>query len=139
MLSLAPRTSNLVPRASCLRLLAIAGLHMRIPVDTGMRSALPAFSIRSSRVSSFFTPFDLATARWSASLARNPNNPSAHRLLAATYAETGRLAEAQAEVAEVLRLTPNVSLALLRERWPFRDPAVQERYLAALAKAGYPP
>jgi len=83
--------------------------------------------------------YDDAEAALKASLARNPNLPGTYRLLAATYVETGRLAEAQAEVAETLRLTPDSTLALLRERVPFRDPAVLERYLAALAKAGYPP
>jgi hypothetical protein len=46
---------------------------------------------------------------------------------------------AQAEVAETLRLSPKSTLAGLRERSPFRDSAALERYLAALAKSGYPP
>ncbi len=87
----------------------------------------------------FLGKYDAAEAAIKASLALNPNLPSAHRNLAATYVKTGRLAEAQAEVAEVLRLQPNASLAALPERIPFRDPAVLERYLATLAKAGYPP
>ena len=83
--------------------------------------------------------YDNAEAALKAALARIPNWPGAHRALAAIYAETGRLAEAQAEVAEILRVSPARTLAVLRERLPLRDPAILERYLAALAKAGYPP
>ena len=45
-------------------------------------------------------------------------------------------AEARAEAAEVLRLNPNFSLEVHRQRMPIKDPAVLERHLAALRKAG---
>jgi len=44
--------------------------------------------------------------------------------------------EAQAEVAEVLRLSPNFSLEGVGQRTPIKDPVVLERFLAALRKAG---
>jgi hypothetical protein len=47
---------------------------MQLSMKTGMRNAFAAFGIRPSRVSSAFTPFDLATARRSASPARNPGS-----------------------------------------------------------------
>jgi len=87
----------------------------------------------------FLGKFDEAEVALKAALARNLKSPSSHWLLAATYVETGRLAEAQAEVAETLRLSPKSTLGGLRERSPFRDSAALERYLAALAKAGFPP
>ncbi|MGE0823147.1 MAG: tetratricopeptide repeat protein [Candidatus Binatia bacterium] len=69
-------------------------------------------------------------------LSRYPNILGAHLTLAAVYSELGKDAEAQAEAAEVLRLNPNVSLEVHKERAPIKDPAVLERHIAALRKAG---
>ncbi len=65
-----------------------------------------------------------------------PNNFGAHLILAVTYSESGREEEAPAEAAEVLRLSPQLSLEGWRQRLPFKDPAVLERTLVALRKAG---
>jgi adenylate cyclase len=67
---------------------------------------------------------------------RNPNYLPAHRELAVVYSELGQEKEAQAKAAEVLRISPKFSLEVLRQRLPFKDPTVLERYLAALRKAG---
>jgi adenylate cyclase len=56
--------------------------------------------------------------------------------LAVIYSELGREAEARAAVAEVLRISPNFSLEVLRQRAPDTDPAVVKRTIAALRKAG---
>jgi hypothetical protein len=40
------------------------------------------------------------------------------------------------EVAEILRLSPGVTLEVGRQRLPFKDPQTLERFLAALHKAG---
>jgi tetratricopeptide (TPR) repeat protein len=69
-------------------------------------------------------------------LSRYPNNLPAHLMLAAVYSELGQTTEARAEVAEVLRLNPQFSLEVHRQRMPIKDPAVLERHLAALRKAG---
>jgi adenylate cyclase len=69
-------------------------------------------------------------------LSRYPNILPAHLMLAAVYSELGQAAEAQKEVAEVLRLNPNFSLAVHKQRMPIKDPAVLERHIAALRKAG---
>ena len=64
-----------------------------------------------------------------------PNSADLHWNFIVCYAQLGREAEAQAEAAEFMRLNPNFSL----ERWsPFlyKDPAMLERDLAALRKAG---
>jgi len=63
------------------------------------------------------------------------NNLGAHLYLAATYSEFDREEEARAEVAEVLRLSPQFSLEALGQM-PYKDPAEGERVLAALRKAG---
>jgi TolB-like protein/Tfp pilus assembly protein PilF len=52
------------------------------------------------------------------------------------YAVAGRFEEARAEAAEVLRLNPQFSLAIHKQRAPIKDPAVLEHHLAALRKAG---
>jgi tetratricopeptide (TPR) repeat protein len=59
-----------------------------------------------------------------------------HLTLAAVYSELGKGAEAQAEAAEVLRLNPQFSLEVHKERAPIKDPATLERHIAALRKAG---
>ncbi|HEV8713209.1 MAG TPA: hypothetical protein VGX03_10305 [Candidatus Binatia bacterium] len=58
-------------------------------------------------------------------------------------AETRKLAaimftdkEARAEVAELLRVSPNFSLEGVRRESTFKNPADLEKYLAALRKAG---
>jgi adenylate cyclase len=69
-------------------------------------------------------------------LTHQPNILDAHLTLAAVYSELGKEAEAQAEAAEVLRLNPKFSLEVHRERAPIKDPAMLERHIAALRKAG---
>src|SRR5713226_2402823 len=69
-------------------------------------------------------------------LPRYPNILGPHLALAAVYSELGREAETRAEEAEVLRLNPQFSLEVHKQRVPLKDPAVLERHLAALRKAG---
>ena len=65
-----------------------------------------------------------------------PRSLPAHQFLAAIYSELGREEEARAEAAEVLRISPNFSLEVLRQRLPYKDPADLERFLDGLRKAG---
>jgi TolB-like protein/Tfp pilus assembly protein PilF len=69
-------------------------------------------------------------------LSRYPKRLDIHLILAMVYSELGQAAEAQAEAAEVLRLNPQFSLEVHRQRMPIKDPAVLERHLAALRQAG---
>jgi adenylate cyclase len=69
-------------------------------------------------------------------LARYPNILGAHLTLAAAYSELGKEAEARAEATEVLRINPQFSLGVHKERVPIKDPAVLEQYIAALRKTG---
>ena len=69
-------------------------------------------------------------------LSRYPNILLVHLTLAAVYSELGQDAEARAEAAEVLRLNPKFSLEVHKQRMPIKDPAVLERHIAALRKAG---
>jgi adenylate cyclase len=69
-------------------------------------------------------------------ISRYPNILGPHLTLAAVYSELGQAAEARAEAAEVLRLNPKFSLEVHKQRVPIKDPAVLERHIAALRKAG---
>jgi adenylate cyclase len=77
-----------------------------------------------------------AIAALKKSLNGSPADLDAHLLLAAVYAELGRDAEAQAEVAEVLRINPQWSLEVWKQKVPYKDPAMLERVFAALREAG---
>ncbi|NOT53507.1 MAG: tetratricopeptide repeat protein, partial [Deltaproteobacteria bacterium] len=69
-------------------------------------------------------------------LRRYPHWLIAQVPLAAAYSELGKDTDAQAAAAEVLRINPNFSLAVHKEREPIKDPATLERHIAALRKAG---
>jgi tetratricopeptide (TPR) repeat protein len=69
-------------------------------------------------------------------LSRNSNFFPAHVNLLVAYSESGQEAEARAEAAEILRISPNLSLEGVRQRLPYKDQTDLERILAALRKAG---
>jgi adenylate cyclase len=69
-------------------------------------------------------------------LSRYPNTLGAHLALAAAYSELGKETEARAEVGEVLRINPQFSLKVHKQRAPIKDLATLEHHLTALRKAG---
>ena len=69
-------------------------------------------------------------------LTRYPNILGAHLTLAAVYSELDKKAEARTEAVEVLRINPQFSLEVHKQRVPIKDPAMLERHIAALRKAG---
>ena len=69
-------------------------------------------------------------------VSRTPNVLHAQLVLASAYSEAGREEEARTAAAEVLRISPKFSLEVMRQRAPNTDPAVIERQVAALRKAG---
>ena len=80
--------------------------------------------------------YEEAIAAYKKALTRNSNYSPAHQFLAAIYSELGREKEARAEAVEVLKISPNFSLEVLRQRLPYKDPADLERFLDGLRKAG---
>jgi len=50
----------------------------------------------------------------------------------------GRIEDARAQAAQVLRINPNFSLESLAKTWRNKDPAITERSVNALRKAGLP-
>jgi hypothetical protein len=58
--------------------------------------------------------------------------------LAASYAQLGRLPEAQATVKRVLALDPNATVAKWAAQEPYKKPPDLEHYKDGLRKAGLP-
>jgi len=80
--------------------------------------------------------YEEAIATFQKALAVNPHFLAPHIALAGVYSLLGREEEAQAEAAIVLKTSPNFSVEGLRQRSVDRDQVRQERFLAALRKAG---
>jgi adenylate cyclase len=72
------------------------------------------------------------------SLQRNPEFPLPHTLIAASYAQLGRIEEARSALQKRLRLQTNLSLAGMKRVLVGADPDFRERYLDGLRKAGLP-
>jgi adenylate cyclase len=76
-------------------------------------------------------------ASWFERSRRNlPSFPFAYRGLAATYAQLGRMEEAQTALREDLRLNPHESVSHIKAQIPVADPDFLERWLDGLRKAG---
>ncbi len=69
---------------------------------------------------------------------RWPNLQLAHLHLAAAYAQSGRLEEAKAEAAEVLRINPGFTIERYKRILVHKDPKDLEHRLDGLRKAGLP-
>jgi TolB-like protein/class 3 adenylate cyclase len=102
-------------------------LNPRYPVN---------YLVRLGAAYSLARQYEEALAVLQGASLRNPNLLPPHLYLAANYSELGRDAEARAEAAEVLRINPDWSLEAWKRRVPYKDPAMLERRLAALRKAG---
>jgi Flp pilus assembly protein TadD len=68
-------------------------------------------------------------------LTRYPNYAGGHQELVACYVELGRNEEARVEAAEVMRINPQFSLAVQKQRSFFKEPP-RDRLYADMAKAG---
>ena len=64
--------------------------------------------------------------------------PTAHRLLTASCGQLGQTEKARAALDTLLSIAPGTTIAKTRAAVPWKDPAVMERYLDALRKAGLP-
>ncbi len=82
--------------------------------------------------------YEEAIAALKKSFTRNPDSMACNLFLTVIQSELGRKKEAQAQMAEVLRISPRASMEGRRERTPFKDQAVLERFLEPLRKAGLP-
>ena len=80
--------------------------------------------------------YEAAITAQKAALARNPNWLVSPICLTDMYSKSGRMAGAQAGVNEILRLNPNFSLEVVRQRSVWKNPEDAEHMLNALRKAG---
>jgi len=72
-------------------------------------------------------------------VSRSPNFRNGHVWLAATYAQMGRLKEARAAVAELMRLEPNYTIGgIARRLAAFKNANDDQHYFEGLRKAGLP-
>jgi adenylate cyclase len=69
---------------------------------------------------------------------RLPNMQTPHLYLAPVYAQLGRLEEAKAEAAQVLRVNPGFTIESLKCLLVHKDPKDLEHRLDGLRKAGLP-
>jgi adenylate cyclase len=70
------------------------------------------------------------------SLRENANVPGAYRLRAASLSELGRMDEAKAALADLLRVSPDATVAATRAQVPLKRAEDLERYVGALKRAG---
>jgi adenylate cyclase len=70
--------------------------------------------------------------------ARAPNIRLGHLGLAAAYAQLGKLEEARAEAAELLRIDPKWTISKGARLLPFKRPADTEHFFGGLRNAGLP-
>jgi adenylate cyclase len=82
--------------------------------------------------------FNEAAATLTERLKRDPNSATSHALLAACFGHLGRIAEAQATWAEVMRIAPNFSIERQRRILPYKNPADFEVRVEGMRKAGLP-
>ena len=71
-------------------------------------------------------------------IARTPGTDASRMLLAACYGHLGRVDDARAAWAELLKVNPNFSLAQRERVLPYKNPDDFQRIVDGLAKAGLP-
>jgi TolB-like protein/Flp pilus assembly protein TadD len=79
-----------------------------------------------------------AIAAYKKALDRAPNDIMAHLALTTAYSWAGRLQEARAQAAEVLRINPKFSIKQRAKTLPYKNQTDHGRYLDGLRKAGLP-
>jgi adenylate cyclase len=110
-------------------------------LDTGMRldplyRDIALYFLAEARIS--LGQFDEAVAALKLRLQRDSNSASSYALLASCYGHLGRIAEAQAVWAEVMKIAPDFSIERRRRILPFRNPDHFEYRIEGMRKAGIP-
>lgn len=96
----------------------------------------PAYYLFQSGSSYYYMGrYDEALALLKRAATRSPNHYPTRQYLAAIYTELGREEEAKAELAEVLRISPDHSLKEMA-KYPYKDPAYLERLRNHMRRAG---
>ena len=112
---------------------------IRHAVHLSPRDPYKPYWLASQLIGAFSTEkYDEAIGLCLEILDETPDFPSAYRGLTACYGLLGRKSEAEAALANLLRVLPQVTIAQTRAGLPITNPAVMERYLDGLRKAGLP-
>lgn len=82
--------------------------------------------------------YDTAAKHLIERIARNPGTDSSRMLLAACYGHLGRIEEARAMWAELLKVNPDFSLQQRERVLPYKNARDFERIAQGLEKAGLP-
>jgi adenylate cyclase len=100
-------------------------LNPRYPAD---------YLFHSGRAHYYMEQYDKAIEVLKRAVTRRPNHTFTHLYLAASYVQIDREKEARSEVAEALRISPNIRIEV---GWMFyKDQAVEERFNNSLRRAG---
>ena len=93
-----------------------------------------AYLFQSGRAYYYMEQYDRAIEVLKRSVTRRPNHTFTHLYLAASYIQINREEEARSEMAEALRISPNIRI---EPGWMFyKDQAVEERFNDSLRRAG---
>jgi adenylate cyclase len=71
-------------------------------------------------------------------LEKNPDDLVGRITLAIAYSALGRISKAEAEAAEVLRISPNFTIEYAAKTWPYKNQADKDLVIDSLRKAGLP-
>ena len=69
---------------------------------------------------------------------KNPDDLVGRITLAIAYSALGRISKAEAEAAEVLRISPNFTIEYAAKTWPYKNQADKDLVIDSLRKAGLP-
>ena len=111
---------------------------IRHAIHLSPRDPFKPYWLASQVIAAFYVEkYDEAIGLCHEILDETPDFPSAYRGLTACYGLLGREAEAEAALAELLRVEPQMTLARTR-MLPITNQEVLERYLDGLRRAGLP-
>ncbi len=82
--------------------------------------------------------YEIAARQLAERISRTPGTDASRMLLASCYGHLGRLDDARAAWAELLKVNPDFSLAQRARVMPYKNPGDFQRIIDGLAKAGLP-
>jgi adenylate cyclase len=114
---------------------ALASLGMAMRLDPHFPNILLHLSAQAEFS---LEHYEVAAGHLAERIVRNPNTDASRMLLASCYGHLGRIEEAQAAWAGLLKVNPGFSLAQREAVLPYKNPSDFQRILDGLTKAGLP-